>query len=169
MGVKTTTSIFKMKFPTTVREIMTKDVVSVFPETSLLEAHALISRHNFDGVPVVDHKSHLKGILTEYDLLAKDSVIHIPTFQKIFNEIPVYRNDSSQFEKITQEIKRINVKDLMNTNPITFSSDTLFSLALHTFQDHHRVNPVPVIDVANKVIGVVSRYDILKFFFLFNK
>mgnify|MGYP001594607271 CR=1 FL=1 len=43
---------------------MTREVVSVHPETPLREAHEIISRGGFDGVPVVDSENRLVGIWT---------------------------------------------------------------------------------------------------------
>ena len=41
---------------------MTREVVSVHPETSVFEAHDLIAKHNVDGVPVVDAENKLAEI-----------------------------------------------------------------------------------------------------------
>ena len=55
----------------TVKDIMTREVVSVKPETPLQEAAEVLAYHGFDGVPVVDEANKPVGILTEYDLLSK--------------------------------------------------------------------------------------------------
>lgn len=146
----------------TVRDIMKKNVVSVYPETSLLEAHRVLQEHRFDGVPVVDGEKHLVGILTEYDLIAKGSSLHLPTFQKILAELDVLRRDRTTFQDEVAQLKKITVADVMNADPLTFLQDTTLSEAIAVFRDHHRVNPVPVITKDRIVIGVVSRYDVLK-------
>ena len=70
-----------------VKDIMTKDVTSVHPEISLFDAHEIIVRSNFDGVPVVDAEGRVIGILTEYDMLSKASVMHLPTLQKLITHL----------------------------------------------------------------------------------
>ena len=141
---------------------MTKDVISVHPETPLIEAAKIIAAHNFDGVPVVDEGSKLVGILTEYDLISKNSAVHLPTFQFIFQNLKVFGQDRSRFQKEVEEVANLRVKDVMNTDPLTLSEDATYEEAVAAFRDHHRVNPIPVIDKDRKVIGVVSRFDVLK-------
>ena len=65
----------------TAKDIMTKEVVSVPLETSLLDVAKILAERNFDGVPVVDKEDRLVGIVTEYDLINKTSAVHLPTLQ----------------------------------------------------------------------------------------
>lgn len=51
------------------REIMTRAVVTVTPETPLEAARSLLTSHHFSALPVVDDGHHLVGILTTWDLL----------------------------------------------------------------------------------------------------
>ena len=68
-------------------------------------------------------------------------------------------NDVNRMQK---EISRLKVRDVMNTDPLTLSLDAPFPEAVKTFRDHHRVNPIPVIDAEKRVVGVLSRFDVLK-------
>lgn len=148
--------------PLTVRDIMNTNVISVHPETPLVEAAQILAEHSFDGVPVVDGGGTLVGIVTEYDLISKGSAIHLPTFQMILQNLPVFRKDRSQFEEEVKKVSSLLVKDVMNDDPLTLHHDATFEEAVMAFRDHHRVNPIPVIDKDRKVIGVVSRFDVLK-------
>lgn len=150
----------------TVQDIMIKKVVSVFPDTSLLEASRLLGEYRIDGAPVVDHKNALVGVLTEYDLVSKGSAVHLPTLQTIFQNISVVKEDRSRFQKETEEITSLQVRDVMNTDPLTLSDTASLEEVVAAFRDHHRVNPIPVVDSGRKVVGVVSRYDVVKLFAL---
>lgn len=149
---------------TLVQDIMIREVISVRSDMPLLEVAQILGEHKFDGVPVVDENNVLMGILTEYDLISKGSAMHLPTLQTIFQNITVFREDRSRFKKETEEIANIKVADVMNTDPLTLSADDSFEQAVAAFREHHRVNPIPVIDKDKKVVGVVSRYDIVKLF-----
>ncbi len=149
-----------------VQSVMERKVVAVRPEDSIFAAHEVMVSHSFDGVPVVDAENRLVGILTEYDLIVKGSSLHLPTFQKILSELEVYRKDKERLNQEIAELKELKVKDMMNTDPLTLPDTASFEDAVAAFRDHHRVNPIPVIDADHKVIGVVSRYDILKLFSL---
>ncbi len=148
----------------TVRDIMEKDVVVVHPETSIFDAHEILESHRFDGVPVVDAAHRLVGILTEYDLIVKGSSLHLPTFQKILNELDAFKKDRLQFSEDAATLQRLTVHDVMNADPLTFSEDITLEEVVAVFRDHHRVNPIPVITADKTVVGIVSRYDVLKLF-----
>lgn len=145
-----------------ITDIMTKEVVSVDPEMLLFEAAKIITDHNFDGVPVVDKENKLVGILTESDLISHSSSIYLPTLQKILKDINVFGKDKSHFKKEFQDIIALKVKDAMNREPSILRDDANYEQVIAVFREHHNVNPVPVIDGIGKVIGVVSRYDVLR-------
>ncbi len=149
---------------TTVTPIMTKNVISVRPETPLVEAAQILSNHRFNGLPVVDEENHLVGILTEYDLISSKSAIHIPTFQMLIQQLPVFQKDKSPLRQNAAAVLALQVKDVMNKEPLTFSPEDSFEKALTLFRKHHRVNPIPVVDAEKKIVGIVSRSDIVKMF-----
>lgn len=145
----------------TAKDIMTKDVISVRPSASVFEAHKILSRHFFNGLPIVDEQNHLVGILTEYDLLAQGS-----TIEGFLSDSP---EDKEVYEKFQEGLKRVRetkVSEVMNTDPITFSEESTAQEIVKAFVEHHRVNPIPVVDKENKVVGIVSRYDALVLFYV---
>src|SRR3989344_2266554 len=103
--------------PISIKEIMTREVVLVKPDTPLQEAAELLARHGFDGMPVVDENNMLVGILTEYDLISKGSAVHLPTFQKVIQNLGVYAKDKDRFNKDFETLSSLKVKDVMNTDP----------------------------------------------------
>lgn len=148
----------------TVSDIMTKDVISVHPEDPLVDAAKVIMEHDLDGVPVVDNQGILKGILTQYDLISKASALHLPTMQFLLQNMAVYKRDKKDFRREVGEITSLKVEDLMNTDPLVFKEHTTYEDVVLAFKNHHRVNPVPVVDEQKRVVGVVSRFDVLKLF-----
>ncbi len=143
----------------TVKELMTTEVITVNPETPLLDVAKIIAEHNFDGVPVVDKDNKLVGLVTEYDLINKTSAIHLPTLQVVLKNMPLFKKDQSHFQ---EEILSLKVSDIMNKEPLTLTETATFEEIIRVFKEHHRVNPIPIIDKDNKVIGVVSRFDVLR-------
>lgn len=127
-----------------VKDIMTTNVVSTRPEANLMDATRLMSEHNFDGLPVVDGSNKLVGLITEYDMLLKCASVNFPN------------------PKDVQMMSGLKVEDVMNKDPLTIKEDATYEEALKMFKDHHRVNPIPVVDENGRVTGVISRYDILK-------
>lgn len=149
----------------TVRDIMNTKVIAAHPEMTAVEAHELITKNAIDGVPVVDDQNILVGILTEYDMIAKGSSLHLPTFQQMLTELKVDQS-GGQLEQDATALAKMKVRDLMNSDPLSMPDTSSFEEVVTTFRDHHRVNPIPVVDQDKKVVGVVTRCDVLKLFTL---
>lgn len=148
----------------TIRDIMTKKVISVSPETPLITAAKILISHGFNGLPVVDGDNILMGVITEYDLISKSSAIHLPTFQIVLEQLPILRKDRSKFQNEIEKVSSLKVKDVMNPEPLFFWEDASLEETMNMFASHHRVNPIPVVDSEKHVVGIVSRFDIVKLF-----
>ncbi len=138
---------------------MTREVVYVHPDVPILEVAKVLAEHNFDGVPVVDNDNKLIGIVTEYDLINKTSAVHLPTLQIVLKNLPQFKKEGDQFQ---QEILSLKVSDIMNKEPLAIPPEMAYDEVINIFKDHHRVNPIPVVDKDNKVLGVISRFDVLR-------
>lgn len=141
------------------KDIMSKEVITVHPETALLDVAKVLAEHNFDGVPVIDNDNKLVGIVTEYDLINKTSAVHLPTLQVILRNLPQFKKEEAHFQ---EEILQLKVGDIMNKEPLTIAPDMPYDDVIKLFREHHRVNPIPVIDKDRKVLGVISRFDVLR-------
>lgn len=148
----------------TVQNFMVKEVFSVTPETPLVDASKMMIERGINGLPVADNSGRLVGIVTEYDLLSKGSMIHIPTFMKLLKDLDLYRKDKVLISDELKGILTLKVADVMNPEPITLTPETPLEQAIQVFSEHHRVNPIPIIDAHKKLIGVLSRFDILKLY-----
>lgn len=148
---------------TTAKDIMTSKVVSVSPETSLLEASDLMTKGEFNGLPVVSESGRVLGIITEYDMLSKGTRIHLPTFIKYFSKSPGDDQKPILQDALAESVS-FTVRDVMNPDPIVFKEDTPIEEMVEAFSAHHRVNPVPVTDREGILTGIVSRFDIIKLY-----
>ena len=148
----------------TVKDIMTQKVVSVSSERSIVEAVNIMLKHDFNGLPVVDGQGKLVGILTQYDLVAKGSSVYLPTFIKLFSQLDLYKKDKELINNDLKKILNTKVQDVMNLEPLIVSEDTTLLELNKIFSDHHKVNPIPIIDQNQNMVGIVSRSDLIKFF-----
>ena len=116
-----------------VRDIMTEHIVTVEPTTPVNDVVSLLLRHGISGLPVVDEKGNLVGLVSEYDLL------------KNFSE----KRPSNQ-----------PVSAYMNRELHTISpEDSAAKIASRFLAERYRRFPV----VENgRLVGVVSRRDILR-------
>ncbi len=62
------------------RDIMTKNVITVYPDTEIIQAAKLMLDNHLSGLPVVDKEGHLTGIICQSDLMAQQKKIPLPSF-----------------------------------------------------------------------------------------
>ncbi len=153
---------------TSVKDIATRNAITTSPDMPLLKAANILVKHNFHGLPVVDKDNVVVGIFTEYDLISvmgeEGSAIHLPTLQTLLQNLHIFGKDKSEFQKEIDAISRVTVGDVMNKEPLTLNENATFDEIIKAFREHHRVNPIPVIDSQKKLVGVVSRFDVVKLF-----
>lgn len=147
-----------------VKNIMTQQPYTVGPEDSVVYAAKILADHNFNGLPVVGADKALVGIVTEYDLISQGNAMHLPTLINVLGNIGVYKKDSSLVKDDLKNLLSLKVKDVMNTDPLTVEEDAWIQEVSDLFAHHHRVNPIPVVDKQKKLVGIVSRFDLIRLF-----
>ncbi len=143
----------------TARDIMTKNVVTVTPDTSVEELASLLVKNQISGVPVVDASGNLYGIVTENDLISRNKRLHIPTVVS-FLDAAIYLESSKKFE---QEVKRLTaskVGDLCTRKVVTVAEDVpLVDIA--TIMAEKKIYLLPVVR-EGKVTGIIGKRDLVK-------
>lgn len=147
-----------------VKDIMTKDVLSVSPEDNLDLVSQLFEKYDYDGMPVVGPDRKLLGIITAYDMVVQSSGMHLPTVLNIMEKIAVNQADRKDLDQHFNKLKDIKAKAIMNPKPLTVDAETPLDEAAKLFAQHHKVNPIIVVDANGIMMGVLSRYDIIRFF-----
>ena len=140
-----------------VREVMSKKVISVSPDTSIKELSAIVFKKKLQAVPVVDKSGKLLGIVAESDILAK----LYPT-QRDFVEDFVESSDFEGMEEKLLGVMKLSAKDVMNRAAIcTYPESPLLKAASKMMVK--RVGRMPVIDPeTNKLLGVISKGDVIR-------
>jgi CBS domain-containing protein len=143
----------------TAKDIMTRDVVTVKPETSIEELASLLVKNQISGVPVVDEKGELYGIVTENDLISQNKRLHIPTVVS-FLDAAIYLESSKKFE---QEVKRITATkagDICARKVLTVTEDTSL-VDIATLMDEKKTHLLPVVR-NGKMVGIIGKRDVVK-------
>jgi len=74
-----------------IKSVMTQNVISVLPDTTLIQAVTIILSSGFNGIPVTNKEGVLVGILTEYDIVYKKNNLHTPIMQQnLTNQVRQY-------------------------------------------------------------------------------
>jgi len=132
---------------------MTIDVIAVSPKTKINQVATLLFENNLTGVPVVDNSNKVVGIVTEYDLMGP-GIDFIRSPQEI-------KSSASAIKQQVDTLLAGTVDSIMTQTVETVTGDT----DLATLTDliiSKRINPVPVVDDDNTLVGIISRSDLVK-------
>ena len=142
-----------------VKDIMTRKVKTVSPETEIAQAAKLLLSERINGVPVVDTAGEVVGILCQSDLIAQQKSIPIPSlFTLLDGYIPLTL--LSRLDKEVEKIAATKVHHAMTPDPTTVNSDTdIEKVAVLMVEKNYHT--LPVVD-DGKLVGIVGKEDILK-------
>lgn len=137
----------------TVSAVMTSPVVTVTPDTTFKDAVRVLRRKRVSGLPVVDRYGQLVGIVTEADLL-----------NKVERRDPeAYLLESRRHRTDRAHAAAMDVASAMTREVVSVRPD--FPIALAAREMHTRgIKRLPVVDDGGKVVGIVSRGDLLTVF-----
>ncbi|HVB10503.1 MAG TPA: CBS domain-containing protein [Bacillota bacterium] len=141
---------------------MTQQVQTTRPEAGLREAAKQMTAAHISGLPVVDGDGRLAGILTEGDILRVFRQVSIPFYIDILGgefSIP----GPHVIERQLEEVTAYRVDQLMTRQVVTASPDEDVADAARRM--HARdVKLLPVVDGDGRLVGVISRGDIVRTF-----
>jgi CBS-domain-containing membrane protein len=144
----------------TVKDIMSTNIVSVKPDTEIIEAAKILLENRFNGLPVVDDSGKVVGIICQSDLVAQQKSLPIPTlFTFLDGFIPL--TSLKKMESEIQKIAAITVADAMTKKPVTVKPDTRIETVAALMADK-KLYTLPVLDDDGRLIGIVGKEDLLK-------
>lgn len=136
-----------------VSTVMTTRVISTMPDVDLHEAARLLSENRISGMPVVDGQNRVIGIISEADLLLLAGMQEGHTFRDILHRI--------LREPVPARKPGDKVQDVMSFPPITAKADDDVSEVANIL-DERRIKRLPVVDDSGKLLGIISRADIVR-------
>lgn len=142
-----------------VADFMTKDVITVMPETTLRELAEILSKHNINGVPVVDDQGTVLGVVCESDLVNQNKPLHIPTVFFILDSvIPV--GNPWRLHKDFQRISATTVADIYSRPAVCVTSNTDLSDAARLMADK-KFYTLPVVE-GGCLVGILGKGDVIR-------
>lgn len=144
----------------TAKEIMTKKVITIKKDSSIEDLSELLVNNKISGVPVLDEDGALVGIVSEGDIIVQNSDLHFPRYFKLLDAI-IYLESLNKFKESLQKHLATKVEDIMTAKVKTVSEDTPINKIADIMLDS-RVNRLPVMDKNNKLVGIITRADIVK-------
>jgi CBS domain-containing protein len=146
--------------PNTVADVMTRDPICVRPETPLNEAIKILADQRISGLPVVDDFGKLIGILSETDLMWQESGVNPPAYIMFLDSV-IYLENPAKYERDLHKALGQTVKEVMTDQVVSVHPDKpLREAAKMMHADGYR--RLPVTDASGKVIGILTRGDIIR-------
>jgi CBS domain-containing protein len=147
---------------TTVAEIMDRDPVTVRESDTVETVVRLLHEQQARGLPVIGDGDKVVGIVTENDLLLYDEQEDIdpPPHLQIMGGI-IFLGSVKHWEERVRKSIAATVGDLMTRDPVTVGPDATAHEAGRLIAEH-RHNRLPVVDGDGRLLGVVTRVDVLE-------
>ncbi len=143
-----------------VKDFMNTQIVSIKRATPIGEIARIFLTHGFDFLPVVDEENHLLGVITKKDILAP----FIPEYFELLDSVDFISDFGSLESSVTETLEHLLVaEDIMIKDPITIDEEASLFKAIALIS-HHKVRHLPVVR-QGKIVGIVSRTDILRAIF----
>ena len=144
----------------TVADVMSHNPILVSPQTLLKEAIQILAEKRISGLPVIDDAGKLVGIISETDLMWQETGVTPPAYIMILDSV-IYLQNPGTYERDLHKALGQTVGEVMSKNPVTISPDKPLREAAKLIQDN-KVQRLPVLDNVGKVIGILTRGDIIR-------
>ncbi|HEX6454866.1 MAG TPA: CBS domain-containing protein [Trebonia sp.] len=139
-----------------VKDVMTTDVIWVEEDTPFAAMAAALRQYRISAFPVVNEKGQVTGVVSEADLLAKEALGGGDA------RMPGMITGILRHRELAKA-RGVTARDLMTVPAMTVSADATVEHAAQLMY-LHRVKTLPVIDADRRLVGIVSRADVLSVF-----
>lgn len=139
----------------TAKDIMTKEVVHVAPGTPLAEVAELMGRYDISGVPVVDEAGRVVGVISAKDFLTRMGAGSADNFMRVI------ANCLQAKGCIALPIRAKKASDIMSSPAVTVGVEATFMEIAALFTEKG-INRAPVVDGEGRMVGLVSRTDVVR-------
>jgi CBS domain-containing protein len=138
-----------------VHDVMTRSVITVKPEESILLAARLMLQHRISGLPVVDGKGALIGIVTEGDFLRRGE---IGTTRRRPKWLEFIVGPGRLADEYVHSSGR-KVAEIMTPDPHTIGEDASLESVVEAME-RRRIKRLPVVH-EGRLVGIVSRVNLM--------
>jgi len=129
-----------------VKERMSRNPITVKPDTPVTEAQALMKREKIHHLPVLDREDRLVGIVTEKDLLYA---------------APSPATTLSVYE-MTSLLAKLTVDKVMSAKPLTVTENVALEEAARIMADRN-IGGLPVMR-GSTLVGIITESDLFRVF-----
>jgi CBS domain-containing protein len=143
----------------TAKDIMTTEVITATPRTTVGEIAALLTKHGIAGLPVVDEERRVLGVVTEADLVVRSARPHFPHYIQLLDGF-VFLESPKRFDEEVRKIIAMSAEEIMTKEVVTCAPDASVE-DVATLMVDRNINRIIVVE-NDRLVGIVTRADIVK-------
>jgi len=141
-------------------DIMTRDVVTVLPDTPVETVAEMLANQRFGSLPVVETDGRVAGIVTEEDLVTRAASVHLPRHVTFLGSI-IYLENPQHFTAEAEKILAVTAQEIMDTDiPFVHPDTPVEEVATRLLDEDLR--RVLVLDDDKRLQGIITRADIVR-------
>lgn len=137
---------------------MTKETITVTPDTDITEAAKLLLENRINGLPVVDKTGKLLGIICQSDLITAQKRIPLPSLFTILDSVVSF--SSHQYEREMEKLSAVKVSQSMTTDVVSVGPDESLENIASMMVDR-KFHTLPVVK-KGMLVGVIGKEDVLR-------
>jgi CBS domain-containing protein len=141
-----------------VADVMTRNPVTVRPETPLDQVIAILAQQQISGLPVLDQADRLVGVISEADLMWQLTGVLPPTYVTFLDSVVMVKNPLSAARDRHRALGQ-TVGEVMTSPATSVAAAATLPAAAQLMHDHRRL---PVVDEEGHLVGIVTRSDIIR-------
>jgi len=145
-----------------IKEIMTREVVSVRPDTKVVEVARLLTSKAVHGVPVINKKDIVVGIITLSDFFIKGYPdLYLPSYIDFLKKTSFHDKLDPKQKEHSAKLMKATAEDIMTKDCVTVPEEMDTNDLLERYSTSS-LKTIPVTNSAGKIVGIVARSDIFK-------
>lgn len=131
-----------------VKDIMTTNLVTVYPNATASEVKGIFNKYSFHHIPVVDQGGKLLGMISKEDFSKIAYVLSLNTSGKTFSAL---------------KYQSLEARDFMTKYPLSLDPDDTIGLAADIFMAN-KFHALPIVE-DDELLGLITTHDLLMFSF----
>jgi CBS domain-containing protein len=141
------------------KDIMTPNVITVQEYTPISDVAQILSENRISGVPVLNPKREMVGIVCESDIIDQTRKFHLPTVINLMGFI-VFLESGKKFEKELKKMIGLLARDIMSSPVKTVTPETSIE-DIATLMSENHTHSIPVLE-GRTLVGIVGKKDIVR-------
>lgn len=136
---------------TTIKNVMTTHLITVKPDDPMSVVDHVFKLNNIHHLPVIDETNRLVGMVSSQD------------YNRILHTLTLFK--SKKIEAVNQAFLRsLLVKEVMTKEVVSLQPEDSIFMAMDHFRDN-LFHAIPIVDLSQKLKGILSTYDLLQYAF----